>query len=408
MEKIAKKIVICGHYGSTNIGDSAIGLSIVQGLKKVYKYSVKLEITVLGYDAKIIDEFYSTHMKAGNVKKDVYVKNDLYSIKTGYLMPCGFRSMFRGIFKGTIWRTLKAIKGCDQFILGGGGLFTDEKMFAMFLWGMHAFLAYCFRKPVVMIGQSIGPLNTKVGRFIARNVFKRAKFIGVRDEKSKKVLEEIGVKNEIIVSADAVLGLDIDWKKAENNITERLNKKVEQDGLNGYFVFSARDWGDDAEKLYKKIIQEIMLIKKEYRLLPVFIPFQLIKENDQEILNKIIVQDGVLDEIEVLAFDNNILNVLSVIRGAKFTIGMRLHSLIFSIISNVPCIGISYSNKVRDLMKYVGFSKYVVSLEDDFETTITPLVADIIENDTEYRELLKKAHMAMREKWDLMLRKTSM
>lgn len=404
MEKIAKKIVVCGHYGATNIGDSAIGLSIVQGLRKVY---VEPEITVLGYDVRRIDEFYKDITEVsggGDVKNHT---NSTNGIKSEYLMPFGFRSTLRGISQGTIWRTLKAIKRCDQFVLGGGGLFTDEKMFAMFLWGMHAFWAYLLRKPVVMIGQSVGPLNTKVGRFIARNVFKRAKFIGVRDENSKKVLEGIGVKNEIIVSADAVFGLEFDGKNVEKGVLGRLNKKVEQKGLNGYFIFSVRSWGSDPGKSYKKIVHEIMLIKRKHRLLPVFIPFQLIKENDQEMLNKIIVQEGVEGEIELLEFDNNIFKVLSVIRGAKFTIGMRLHSLIFSIVSNVPCIGISYSNKVCDLMSYVGLSKYVVSLEDDFETKITPLVADIFENDIEYRNLLEKAHMNMREKWNSMLHKTS-
>jgi polysaccharide pyruvyl transferase WcaK-like protein len=401
MEKIAKKIVVCGHYGATNIGDSAIGLSIVQGLRKVY---VEPEITVLGYDTKRVDEFYK-NASGVNGEGDCGTEN---GIKSEYLMPFGFRSMIRGVFKGTIWHTVKAIKGCDQFVLGGGGLFTDEKIFAMFLWGIHASWAYLLRKPVVMIGQSVGPLNTKVGKFIARNVFKRAKFIGVRDENSKKILEEVGVKNKIIVSADAVFGLNFNVKSVRKGGLERLNKKVEQEGLNGYFVFSVRSWGSDPGELYKKIVHEIMLVKRKDHLLPVFIPFQLIKENDQEILNKIIVQEGTEGEIEVLEFDNNIFNVLSIIRGAKFTIGMRLHSLIFSIVSNVPCVGISYSNKVCDLMSYVGLSKYVVSLEDDFKTKITPLVTDILKNDTKYRNLLEKVHMDMNEKWNSMLHETSM
>ncbi|MBU1446125.1 polysaccharide pyruvyl transferase family protein [Patescibacteria group bacterium] len=392
MEKTAKKIVICGHYGATNIGDSAIGLSIIQGLQKLYD---KPKITILGYDAKRIDKFYAEFVGDNIVKGE-------------YLLPLGFRSLFRGIFKGTIWRTLKAIKRCDQFILGGGGLFVDERIFAVFLWGMHAFWAYLLRKQVVMIGQSVGPLNTRIGRFIAKKVFSRAKFIGVRDENSKKVLERIGVKNKIIVSADAVFGLNLDSKNDFGGELERLNKKVEQKGLDGYFILSIRSWGSNPGEVYKKIVQKALLITEKYRLLPVFVPFQLVKENDQEMLNKILVQSNVFGEFEVLKFDNNIFNVLSVIGGSKFTVGMRLHSLIFSIISDVPCIGISYSDKVRDLMSYAGLSKYVISLDENIDTKIPSMVDDIVKNDTEYRMLLQKARLSMKKEWDLMLNETSM
>jgi len=192
MNQNKEKIVVCGHYGSTNIGDFAIGLSIVQQLKKA---KPNADVTFLSYNPKNTVE----HM----------------DVKANYLLPLGLRSLFRGIFKGELWKTLKVIKNCDKFILGGGGLFTDEKIFAVFLWGLHAFCAYRYKKPVYMIGQSVGPLKTKIGKWIVKKSFLKAKMIVVRDNNSKNLLNDLGIKHEIQVIPDLVFGLEILDKKIE-------------------------------------------------------------------------------------------------------------------------------------------------------------------------------------------------
>jgi polysaccharide pyruvyl transferase WcaK-like protein len=213
-----------------------------------------------------------------------------------------------------------------------------------------------------MIGQSVGPLNSWIGKWVARKVFSKAFFISVRDNESKKVLRKIGVKNEISVSTDAIFGLKID----QNLVNQEMNKKCIQNGFEGYFVFSIRPWGKKTEYLYKYIVQSAMQISAKYKLQPVFVPFQLIKENDQAILNKIIDQNGLGSQIEVRKFTENIFEVISLISGAKFTLGVRLHSLLFSIISGTPFIGLSYSPKVKNFMENdsINLSEYILSLDD--------------------------------------------
>ncbi len=337
MNQNNKKIVVCGHYGSTNIGDEAIGLSLIQRFKNEYPDA---EITFLSYDPQNTNEYLKVNSR--------------------YLLPLGFKSFFRGIFKGELFKTLKAIKKCDEFILGGGGLFTDEKIFAVFLWGLHAFCAYRYKKPVCMTGQSIGPLNTKVGKLIVKKAFNKADKITVRDSDSKKILNNLGVQNKIIVESDLVFGLKI--KQDYND--EKLNKIIEQNALKGYFIVNLRPWQKNSKILYKKINQLISGIVKKHKVLPVFVPFQSLHQNDYEIMSKIIEQNVPDYPFLLQKFDQNIFRVLSVIKGAKFTIGMRLHSLIFSMIQNVPVIALSYSSKINNLFKDKGYSDFIVDIEN--------------------------------------------
>jgi polysaccharide pyruvyl transferase WcaK-like protein len=46
--------------------------------------------------------------------------------------------------------------------------------------------------------------------------------------------------------------------------------------------------------------------------------------------------------------------IISVVGATDLCIGMRLHSLIYSTINNIPLIGIAYDPKIRSFMDYIG------------------------------------------------------
>jgi polysaccharide pyruvyl transferase CsaB len=379
------KVVLCGHYGSTNIGDEAIGLSLISLINKQY---LEGEISVLSFDKERSRDFYEKYAKECN-------------IKTFYLIPVGIRSLFRGVFKGELWHTLKEIKTCDKFILGGGGLFTDEKLFAVILWGIQAFFAYKYKKPVYIVGQSVGPLKTRIGKWIVKKIFSKAKYINVRDEESKILLKSLKINNEIIVTCDPVFALENLQKNDQNSYLEKLNKKVEQLGYNGYFVFTIRPWIQNYELLYNKFIQVIAKIGRIHKLLPVFIPFQLIKENDTSILNKIIDQNGIKDEIEVKSYTENIFEILDIIAHAKFTIGVRLHSILFSILTGAPFIAISYSPKIENFLKMEKLERFISKPDD--EKKILELVDFILQNRNDLSTTLKDTSKKLKQKFQIKL-----
>jgi len=382
MAEVKQKFVLCGHYGSTNLGDEAIGLSIVHSIHNKYPQA---EIVVLSYDRQRSKDFYDKY--APELK-----------IKTAYLIPLGIRSFLRGVFKGELWHTLRQIKTCDRFILGGGGLFTDERLFAVLLWGLQAHFAYKFKKPVYIIGQSVGPIRTKIGRWIVKKIFSKATYINLRDEESKKLLERLKIEKEILVTCDPVFALDFDKKFDQKFIYRELNKKVEQEGYSGYFLCTIRPWTRNFEKLYTKFIQSIEEIRAKYQLLPVFIPFQVINDNDRSILDKFIDQKTFKSKMVILEYEENIYEIMDVFSHAKFTFGMRLHSLLFSFIVGCPFIAIAYSEKIQNFLKMTGFENYIIKSFD--KNNIFPLVDNIIQESNSLNLKLKEKAYFLAQKWN--------
>jgi len=372
-----KKYVVCGHYGVTNLGDEAIGLGLIQTIKTA---NPKHEVVILSYDKVQSEDFYNKYVPE-------------FKIRTAYLIPFGIRSIFRGVFKGELNKTKKEIRSCDRFVLGGGGLFTDERLYAVFLWGLQGFFAIRYGKPLYLVGHSVGPLNTRIGRWIVKKIFNKAQFISVRDSESKKTLLDIGVKKEIHVLCDMAMLVDFDLKMP----AEKVNKKVVQASSEKYFILTFRDWDKKLKKLNKKIIQTVSRIVQDCNLKPVLIPFQLIKENDQEVLNKKIVQKGDLRKIVVQEYQDDFFAILHQIKSAEFVIGTRLHSLIFSSLAGVPFVGISYSEKVENFMSELGLEDYCLKNNEFENDSLQDKITKMIENSENIRRILNEKVLKMKK-----------
>jgi polysaccharide pyruvyl transferase CsaB len=322
-----KKIVICGNYGATNLGDEAILAGI---LKNIRETRPETEITVMSANPRQTEK--------------------MHKVKGIPLIPAGFRSALRSIFGFQMVRTLNAIRKCNIFILGGGGLFTDEKPFAVIIWSMQAQFAYLFKKPVFMYAQSIGPLKTKWAKKAVKNIFDRAKVITVRDQESKKLLEEIGVEKEITIVCDPAFSLEPIFKT-----------NLEQ---NPYVILSVRGWLGKGTELNKNLAQYVDWLWGKHRIKTKLMPFQEVQDNDALELNKIFEQVEAKEACEVLKWEWDLDKIFGIFRGAKFVVGMRLHSLIFSCLCERPFIGLMYSQKVENFLREIGLYNMGIGLNE--------------------------------------------
>lgn len=320
-------VVICGNYGATNLGDEAILEGILSMVRRALPDA---DITVM----------------SSNPPETAA----LHGVKSVFLLPSGPRSLARGIFGGTIGRTFDVLKRADLFILGGGGLFTDEKPLAVLIWSLQARLAAWFHVPIFCLGQSIGPLKTFFGRRMARATFRRARIITVRDHGSADLLVRLGIDDPVELADPAfVLG-------SPEPLAERREP---------YVVLSIRPWlkGDPAE-LYKIIAQFVDWLWETYRLRTIFVPFQMLKDDDSSELNKILVQLWDVKAGELFEYSPDYRKVMELMSRATAVVGMRLHSLIFSSLSHTPFLALSYSEKVRQFARLVEMQDYLLDWEN--------------------------------------------
>jgi len=343
-----KKILICGNYGATNIGDEAILAGILRIIRQSYpKNSSKApEITVLSANPQNTTA--------------------LHNVKSLPLLPAGPRSFFRGLFNGGIIRTLDAIRTCDGFILGGGGLFNDEKPLSIIIWGLQAKFALLFRKPLMCIGQSVGPLNNFFSRFLVRAIYSRCRAVSVRDSASQKLLHELNLPIPQ-TAADPAFML---------HIPEPVSAEREK-----YIVLSLRNWHKnmpaDMHNSFARFIEDVYLT---FGLKTVLVPFSSYPENDTVLLDNIFAQLKNKDAAEVFEFSNDFAKVLELMQKAKAVVGMRLHSLIFATLTQTPFLALSYSRKVSSFANESGMEDYSLALNDLSEKSLmekfTRLMAD--------------------------------
>ena len=317
-------------------------------------------------------------------------------------------AMYDNCLNDTDVRCKKVIRECDVFVLGGGGLFQDEtSIYNIYRWGRFLNYAKKHKKRTMIYANSIGPLNYIWSRNYVRKTLKDVDVITLRDQKSCEELKKLGVYHAV-VAADGVFGLHM-------NELEMIDKLRSQ-----YVCVVVRHWFDcipfipvsvckkhniqfkrNAEKyrsFIKAIIDVIDSLNDDYGYRVILLPFM--KERDFKVADDIMAGVRNQEKNKIIEEESfGVWQYLSIIKNSRFVLGMRLHSIIFSIVCSVPFVALSYSQKVDDLLDYLGFQNESVKVDNLNYETVMELIRDI-ENDRDnfiLQEIQIKEKMEERE-----------
>ena len=236
---------------------------------------------------------------------------------------------------------IRAIRDCDLFISGGGSLLQDVTSTRSLLYYLSLIkLAKMFNKPVMVYANGIGPINRRVNRYITRNVLNKVDLITLRDEDSRKFVEEIGVSNKnVYVTADPVFTLQPTREETIERILEREGI-MDDKPLVGV---SVRNWtnGDNLVQVLAKAIDYII---DRYGVNVVLIPMHYPEDISisRDILNRV-TKEGCY----IISNKYNVEDIMGIINRLEIIIAMRLHSLIYAATQYVPMVGIVYDPKVE-------------------------------------------------------------
>lgn len=187
-----KKLYIHGSFMNDNYGDFLL-YYVVDRICKYYDKD-------LDYFSADIDKTYDNYCKI-NRKSKIY-----------------------GIIKS------------DLVVFAGGGYFGEPDKRKLY-WNLrclvkHLIPAYIISKrkiPYVIIGVETGPLSLKINKILLKTICNNAKTLSVRNEESKKFLEKIGIKNNILVNPDWIMGVNgkdlLKQSQRAEEILEKINKE---------------------------------------------------------------------------------------------------------------------------------------------------------------------------------------
>ena len=279
MPQNRKKILIFGYFGFKNRGDDLILLSLVTNLRE------SSDITVLS-------------KRPESTTKELSV-----------------RAVNRWNPFSVFWQVLRA----RSVVGGGGGLFQNKTSTrSLFYYLTIILLSKMLFKRVVLLSQGIGPIQGKWPRYFSRVILNLADVITVRDRGSYLELKKLGLKEDSIITADAIFALDYSAYRKERSGAGKVGLSLRKFHDYGYFVEELQEVRDE--------------LKTSERISFTLYPFHLPEDN---------IVGG---EIRIKAKLEDLLREFA---NLDLVVGARYHSLLLAYALHKPFIGINVDTKLK-------------------------------------------------------------
>ena len=294
------KYVVSGYIGFDNFGDEAIAHVLCQKLKS----AGAKKITLISSNPQKTSEIHGVN-------------------------SCGMLNF------------LPALLESDILISGGGSLLQDVTSLKSLLYYLFViFSALFLRKRVQIYAQGIGPINSKIGKFLTKIALRNVNEITVRDMKSKELLADWGIIS--VQVKDPIFELELPNVEKKTAVGVQLRKYK---GVDGRFLETL---ASEVEKFFHD--QDIKLISLQDNI------DLEVCENFAKILNA----KGMYN-VEVLS-GLSINDVFKIIPSLKYLIAMRFHANVVGIKTNVKTLAINYDPKVEKLA--LEYKLPIVNLND--------------------------------------------
>ena len=358
--KTTAKIMISGYYGFNNTGDEAILKSMVGAFKKKIP---QIKITVLSRSPLQTSQTYQ-----------VKAINRLHLID---IMLC--------------------LRDTDLFISGGGGLLQDStgKGWSILYYLGLILAAKIVKVPVMIYAQGIGPVNKQINKKLIKWILNKVDLITVRDNPSKELLENLEVlKPSIYVNSDPVFLLN---KKNISSVIDShpfIQEMINSDNrpLIGVSVREYKGNGLDSKRIFAQAADYLI---ENYKAKIIFFPFKF--DEDVHISEEIL--SLMKNKAEVLKIKLEPEELLSVLSRLSLVVGVRLHSIIFSSIANIPFVAFNYDPKVKYFVEDLGLSELLLEIDEDISLkNIQEKIEYIRENNDKIKNILLKKVNNLEEK----------
>lgn len=249
------------------------------------------------------------------------------------------KSVSRWSFKALI----KTLINCERLIFGGGGIFQDSTSVKSCAWYWALIkLAKLLRVKVYALGQSIGPLKTRAGKFFAKNALKDLEILQVRDEPSLTLALNNFKLSNIISGCDLALSLDFQTPLC-HCVTSPITGATREaaDISKGEYILLNLRPHRDLNKFIKQA-QDILQEFNNYNYKIIGVAFS---PEDFDLLSNL----DAINIYKLYKFYNisDINNLASLFINAKFALGMRLHFNITAFKFNLKFHALCYDPKVE-------------------------------------------------------------
>jgi colanic acid/amylovoran biosynthesis protein len=269
--------------------------------------------------------------------------------------------------------TLACYRAADVVLSAPGGFLHDHYSIEERLQGFE--VALQLAKPLILVGQSIGPFWKRQSLKRVRQVLNQASSICLRDQISSQHLTKCGVDpSRIRITADAAFL----WHRvAPEMFKPRSASNIRLIGL------SFRVWPlGDQVGLEQTIAKGEQLCR------------HILRDSNKEILFLSTCQGipGYVDDSQIalqirsrLPHDLQVrccidrarygpMELMRALGQCDAFIGMRLHACILAMLAGVPAMGLGYEDKTEEIFRQMGLESYQIPFTTDAQSWIEKAV----------------------------------
>ena len=372
-----KKIIMACGDGNFNLGDEAVIASFLGNIRSLDKGT---EVIVFSCDPEKTQKMHGI--------KSIRLEMSPFSLLIN--LP----------------KIIKEFKKMDILVWGSGNLITDASSQLYTLFHLFKiFLAKLMKKKVAVYAIGVSQVKSRFTKFIVRRILSKADLITLRDEESKTILINLGIKNKMYSAVDPAF----DLKPAEKKKAVKIIKSYGIDEKKPMIAFVPRrvfhrkqgsiipvkyrvKFGliDKKNKLKFKKLEKTLAMAADYITEKldaniIFIPMQMHEEQqqqDEKVSDEIISKMRHKENAFVINSYNHKVHELKAVYGLMdLVVGIRFHAVILGAGMGVPVVSLPYSEKGERLTKRLGLEKYSVPVKK-----------------VEYKSLVEKIEKALSDK----------
>lgn len=322
-----QKALLLGYYGVGNLGDEMMLVCLRNWLERQ------------GFDLTVLSEKPAAVSQAHGLPA---VEN------VPLLGEWSWRSSW---LRGGAWRVIRALRGSDALVVGGGDLIRDDLGWRTFLFTMEKLIAAILMgKKVYLVNTGVGRLSTRYGRVLLRWTLRRCSRIIVRDARSENVCRELGVTEQVSLAPDIALTLpDLLATQKVISIDSRRKKPYVVVCLrHNPQTFRSYDMTNHRINILAQSLDNLI---ERHDVDVVFLPLHGTLANgrgDALLHGRVAKAMAHGERVQMRPWTPDLDEVYAWIRGAHLVLAMRLHAAVLAQACGGPCVLMPYDRKVRE------------------------------------------------------------
>jgi polysaccharide pyruvyl transferase CsaB len=232
----------------------------------------------------------------------------------------------------------EAVERCDALVFPGGSVFQDAtSVRSVAYYHRLVKLAKTKRKKVALLGQGVGPVSRFFGKKLTSTAYNLADLVAVRDPASAALLKEIGVRQNVRITADLAFLLPPPPPSDDGafNVGNMRTVAIAPRPLKGKDIDVVELFGQFCRLLYQSGTMPVLL--------------EMDRAEDGPLIREISKrQGGKIPDVRNLQMPGDVQRRLS---RMELVVAMRLHAGILSTTVGVPPMMVSYDPKVAAFAK---------------------------------------------------------